>query len=82
MQLLHCSLPEAPLESARHCEEPALFMNTSAAIEDSPLRRTELRVSGFMFRVVRKDAPKTRNLLLETRNVPHSHGTQFRDEPS
>ncbi len=34
MQLLHCSLPEAPLESARQCEEPALFMNTSTAIAD------------------------------------------------
>jgi len=57
-------------------------MNASAAIADSLLWRTELRVSGFVFRVIRKDVPKTRNLLLETRNVPHSHGTRFRDEPS
>ena len=28
----HCSLFQAPLKSARHRDEPALFMNTSAAI--------------------------------------------------
>ena len=28
-----------------------------------------MRVSGFIFRVIRNDAPKTRNLKLQTRNI-------------
>jgi hypothetical protein len=48
--------------------QPAIFMNTSAAIAD-PLRwRMELRVSRFWFHVVRKHTPKTCNSKPETRN--------------
>jgi hypothetical protein len=46
-------------------------MNASAPIADSLRWGIELRVSGFMFRVVRKDDPNTRNPELETRNPKH-----------
>ena len=39
---------------------------------DPPFRKkAELRVSGFMFQVVRKYHPNTRNPELETRNIFH-----------